>query len=597
MIAPVCGFSDECGERKHKQDPKTLRVAIYCRKSNDEGRSRSRFEQLEQCKAEAKYMGYLPENTIEFIEDDGQKGTWWWQREDQPGPYRPELTKLVRMIKADQVDVVMVWRSDRLYRDYSIAIELAKIFEQHGVVFVAGGREIDYTSAEGEFSYVTDAASNKRMRDRIAEDIKRAHASMIRRGLLISNPSCLGIRSAGRQKVAFIEDEVRLVQRIFDMFVHGEDGSAPLGVWQIALKLQKEGIRLVNGSRNHRVVHPDVIEAGRIGEILQCVMYVGKYRSKKTIYDCPVLLKPSEDGDPEPIVSQDIFDAAQMRLSNSRGSVQRARNSPHLGTPIVVCGSCGAPMWVRISRKTGAPVGTYGCSHRKGIGACCAEHGVYLREVAVNDYICNYLAPFVNSQIAKMKAEGNEKLERERILALEAKLEEAVLREGEQLASLVGRLDADQIETIGRRLSAERRRLQLELLEARERIAAQDIGGIDQQIDLQDTKSVVNANEALRRCVQWIALTHSGVVTLTQWGSLIASYYTPGSTRKGDIRRIQAPSVEAAMECLDWFDHRQEFIAFRRRYTEKTGGKSDEEILPSPCSTNDAHMESEDETN
>ena len=56
---------EEDTRRKRSSDPRWMRVAIYCRKSNDEdGRSKSRFEQLEKCESDAEWLRFEPENVV-----------------------------------------------------------------------------------------------------------------------------------------------------------------------------------------------------------------------------------------------------------------------------------------------------------------------------------------------------------------------------------------------------------------------------------------------------------------------------------------------------------------------------------------------------
>lgn len=260
-----------------------LRVAIYARKSTaTEGKSHSREEQIERCYQDARSFGFAEGNITVFEEPEGQKGDWYWDdgKARFDGPHRPELTNLMRRVESGDIDIVMVYKADRLYRDNGVADALVKRFRELGVRLVAQGRDLEVHSARGLYQAAVDGAAARQWRDQISEDIRRDHKFKAERGMFSRNPSCLGFRSKGRgtQAVDPIPDELEIVRRVFALFVHGENGEGPLGITAIANRFMDEGVRIAVSARNHKVKHPDLVHTSQIRTILTNCMYVGRWR-------------------------------------------------------------------------------------------------------------------------------------------------------------------------------------------------------------------------------------------------------------------------------------------------------------------------------
>jgi len=125
-----------------KQSKKRIYCAAYCRKSVEE-RADETFGSIEN----------QHEAILSFIESHKHEG---WialsERYDDNGftgsnTNRPSLQKLINDIKDGKVNVVVVYKLDRLSRSLSDFVQILKFFEEHGVAFASITQPIDTSTS------------------------------------------------------------------------------------------------------------------------------------------------------------------------------------------------------------------------------------------------------------------------------------------------------------------------------------------------------------------------------------------------------------------------------------------------------------------
>ena len=130
-----------------KPMPRKRRCAIYTRKSTEEGLEQafnSLDAQREACAAfilSQKHEGW---SVLATTYDDGgfSGGT----------TERPALIRLVADIEAGKIDVVVVYKVDRLTRALSDFAKLVEIFDRHGVSFVSITQQFNTTTSMGRLT-------------------------------------------------------------------------------------------------------------------------------------------------------------------------------------------------------------------------------------------------------------------------------------------------------------------------------------------------------------------------------------------------------------------------------------------------------------
>lgn len=575
-----------------------LRVGIYPRKTNkgEGGPSKSKAEQIELCYKVADYYGFSRENIVIYDEPEGQKGEWYWQDPEgrNPGPWRPELTRLMADIAAGRIDVVLAWRSDRLIRDNGVGDALAKEFRVYGTRLICNGRDMSIDTSSGLYQFNIEAANNRRWRDQISEDIIRDKHFKMAMGMFVRDPSCLGLRSKGKgsQAVEPVWEELELVNRIFRMYVIGENGSGPMGVNAICCRLMDEGISLARGAKGHKAKHPERVNTDGIRTILGNCEYIGKFRYKEDEYDCKALLLPARDGSGklETAVPITLYEAAQERLRLLDRPGKRSAQSEHMLTGIMVCAFCGRPLHVHAEsldchgRNNGRRPRWYVCNSRRPPRYCRPYGMRMLQEDVVDQWVLAELAPLLAAEIREIQCAAGRDADAQELAGLERRIQELTCRESKTLTEMVGVMDMEQIRLVASALKSERESLNRRAEEVRARLNPHpDLPDLSAEALALLPKSAVK--DALRRAVQWIAIGTEGITVLTSFGTYIGArireipkgtYYT-ADTRTG----IHPPSPEAAMRCPSWILSPEDFVKGRRN----CGGasvenKTNAEILP-----------------
>src|SRR5271167_2396127 len=154
----------------------TLRCAIYTRKSSEEGLEQdfnSLHAQREACESFIRSQQGEGWRLIKTHYDDGgfSGGTM----------ERPALQRLLEDIRQKLIDVVVVYKVDRLTRALSDFAKMVEIFDGHGVSFVAVTQQFNTTTSMGRltlnvllsFAQFEREVTGERIRDKIAASKKK----------------------------------------------------------------------------------------------------------------------------------------------------------------------------------------------------------------------------------------------------------------------------------------------------------------------------------------------------------------------------------------------------------------------------------------
>src|SRR5271166_5525723 len=156
--------------------PKTLRCAIYTRKSSEEGLEQdfnSLHAQREACESFVRSQQGEGWRLIKTHYDDGGFSGGSMER--------PALQRLLEDIRQKLIDVVVVYKVDRLTRSLSDFAKMVEVFDAHGVSFVAVTQQFNTTTSMGRltlnvllsFAQFEREVTGERIRDKIAASKKK----------------------------------------------------------------------------------------------------------------------------------------------------------------------------------------------------------------------------------------------------------------------------------------------------------------------------------------------------------------------------------------------------------------------------------------
>src|SRR5712692_9835093 len=128
-------------------EAKRLRCAIYTRKSSEEGLEQafnSLDAQREACIAYCQSQRHEGWKALEARYDDGGYSGGSMDR--------PALKQLLGDIQAGSVDVVVVYKVDRLTRSLADFAKIVELFDAHGVSFVSVTQQFNMTTSMGRLT-------------------------------------------------------------------------------------------------------------------------------------------------------------------------------------------------------------------------------------------------------------------------------------------------------------------------------------------------------------------------------------------------------------------------------------------------------------
>jgi DNA invertase Pin-like site-specific DNA recombinase len=276
---------------------KKLRCAVYTRKSTDEGLDKefnTLDAQREACEA---YVASQRAEGWVLVRDRYDDGGFSGGTLE-----RPALRRLLADIEAGLVDVIVVYKIDRLSRSLMDFAKLVETMEAHRVTFVSVTQSFNTTTSMGRLTLNILLSFAQFEREVIGERIRDKVAASKARGMWMGGKVPLGYDVANR-KLVINEAEAVRVRRVFELFV--DTGS---GV-ETVRRLQAEGIAAKSGRP---------LNKGDVYKILNLRTYIGEVTHKGNVYR----------GEHEAIVPRELWERAHTILQVSPRQ-RAARNRKH----------------------------------------------------------------------------------------------------------------------------------------------------------------------------------------------------------------------------------------------------------------------------
>jgi site-specific DNA recombinase len=309
--------------RSHAKVTPKVHCAVYTRKSSEEGLDmefNSLDAQREAC--EAYIASQKPEGWTlvpDRYDDGGVSGGTL---------ERPELKRLLADIEFGKVDVVVVYKIDRLSRSLMDFAKLVEVFERRNVTFVSVTQSFNMTTSMGRLTLNVLLSFAQFEREVIGERIRDKFAASRKKGMWMGGFVPLGYRVENR-KLVIDEDEAATVRRIFERFL--KVGSATL----VARALNGEGVTTRRGKP---------IDKGFLYKLLNNRVYIGDAVHKGTAYP----------GEHEAIISLDLWSRVHGILRESpRVRARHTRTTEPALLKGLIFGPAGGAMSPTYTRKGG----------------------------------------------------------------------------------------------------------------------------------------------------------------------------------------------------------------------------------------------------
>ena len=285
--------------------PKPLRCAIYTRKSTEHNLDlafNSLDAQREACEAYIKSQAHegwrlLPEH----YDDGGLSGA---------SLERPALQLLLTEVREGRVDVIVVYKVDRLTRSLADFAKLVEAFDAHEVSFVSVTQSFNTTSSMGRLTLNVLLSFAQFEREVIGERVRDKIAASKRKGLWVGGPVPLGYRSIAK-KLIVVEEEADHVRTIFRRYL-------ALGSIGLLIEdLHRCGVRpRARVGRDGGTINPTRFMVGPLAYLLKNRFYIGEVVYRGEVHP----------GEQQPIVDKELFEAVQAKLKD-RAVTRKVRQS------------------------------------------------------------------------------------------------------------------------------------------------------------------------------------------------------------------------------------------------------------------------------
>jgi site-specific DNA recombinase len=284
-----------------KPSKKLLRCAIYTRKSTDHNLDlefNSLDAQREACEAYIKSQAH---EGWRLVPDHFDDGAFSGASLD-----RPALQQLLAEVKASKVDVIVVYKVDRLTRSLSDFAKLVDLFDQHSVSFVSVTQSFNTTSSMGRLTLNVLLSFAQFEREVIGERVRDKIAASKAKGIWVGGSIPLGYASVNK-KLVIVPEEAETVRMIFRRYL--EVGS----ISSLIEDLDSKGVRtrsqkLASGQTRGNIR----FGTGALSYLLRNRLYLGEVVFKSSVYT----------GEHPPILDRELFDAVQTKLAGQATSRQ-----------------------------------------------------------------------------------------------------------------------------------------------------------------------------------------------------------------------------------------------------------------------------------
>ena len=283
---------------------KSVRCAIYTRVSTDQGLEQD-FNSLDaQYDASQAYIRSQMHAGWTMIRSKYDDGGFSGGNTD-----RPALQQLLEDVRGGKVDIIVVYKVNRLTRSLADFAKLVELFDQHNVSFVSVTQQFNTTTSMGRLTLNVLLSFAQFEREVTSERIRDKIAASKRKGLWVGGMVPLGYDTKDR-KITVNEGEAERVRAIFQSYLK-------LGSLHFLMAdLRNRGIvTKVRTLKTGQTVGGILFTRGPLAHLLRNRFYVGEV----------VFKGETLAGEQPAIVDRDLFDAVQVKLNEQANNHKASR--------------------------------------------------------------------------------------------------------------------------------------------------------------------------------------------------------------------------------------------------------------------------------
>lgn len=293
--------------------PPLRNCAIYTRKSSDEG--------LEQ---EFNSLDAQREACLAYIQSQKSEGWIPVKQQYNDGGFsggtmeRPALQQMMADIKAGKINIIVVYKIDRLTRSLMDFSKLVEVFDQHNVTFVSVTQSFNTTTSMGRLTLNVLLSFAQFEREVTGERIRDKIAASKQKGMWMGGVPPIGYEVKDRHLTP-IEEHAVFIRMIYERYLELES------IGHLAEDLRRRGIKTpVRESLQGNITGDCFMTRGALQHILRNPIFIGKIRHKDKVYD----------GQHPPIMSEDLWNRVQKKQMENAVDTRGTRRLPGEPKPL-----------------------------------------------------------------------------------------------------------------------------------------------------------------------------------------------------------------------------------------------------------------------
>jgi site-specific DNA recombinase len=286
-------------------DTKPVRCAVYTRVSTDQGLEQD-FNSLDaQYDASQAYIRSQAHAGWTLLRSKYDDGGFSGGNTD-----RPALQRLLEDVRTGKVDVIVVYKVDRLTRSLADFAKLVELFDQHGVSFVSVTQQFNTTTSMGRLTLNVLLSFAQFEREVTSERIRDKIAASKRKGLWVGGRAPFGYQTKDR-KITVVEKDAECVRTIFRSYL--KLGSIYLLMAELR---QRKIFTRAHAVKSGKTTGGIPFTSGPLSYLLRNRFYIGE-----VVYKGEIL-----PGEQPAIIDRGLFEAVQAKLAKQQNNHIQTRS-------------------------------------------------------------------------------------------------------------------------------------------------------------------------------------------------------------------------------------------------------------------------------
>ena len=380
---------------------KIIRCAVYTRKSCEDGLEQE-FNSLDAQRLSGEnYIASQAHENWRLISKHYDDGGFSGGNME-----RPALKELFEDIKSGLIDMVVVYKIDRLSRSLFDFAKIIELFDKYDVSFVSVTQSFNTSTSSGKLMLNLLLSFAQFEREVTSERIRDKFAASKKLGMWMGGYPILGYDVKDR-KLVINETEAEIVKFLFEQFDITESCTI------VADMLNHKGYRTKNRNNSNRNCGGKLFTAKEVRKLLTNPYYKGYVTHKGEVYK----------GEHEAIIPEDEWNRIQSMFKkyNNRERKGYATGTPSFLKGILKCDRCGTAMTPTYGYNHGLRYRYYACSNHVRNKSCQSSFKTVaaeeIEEQVLGEILKILQAPEITININKMIETGNSEIMKENVIS------------------------------------------------------------------------------------------------------------------------------------------------------------------------------------